>query len=58
MLLDLPYSWIEKDLMHRLKYREDVLIMIVRHIVFFLELAEGQDVVDTYLVKPQHPNSR
>ena len=52
MVLYTPYSCIEKYLMHRLQYRKYIFIMIVTHIVFLLDLAEVQDVVDTYLIKP------
>ena len=51
MVLYTPHSWIEKYLMNRLQYREDVFIMIVPHIVFLFDLAEVQDVVYAYLVK-------
>ena len=46
---------------HDVRYYHDeniFAVLIVTHIVFLLDLSELQDVVDTYLIKPEHPKSR
>ena len=52
MVLDPPQSWIENYLMHMLQYFKYIFIVIVPHIVFIIDLAELQDVGDTYLAEP------